>query len=424
MNVSKTKIDKAGMILSNECWDSDEEYIKFDDIFNFYRTKHLAPLTEVTIKLQEWLSLFSENYYIAQRLKRRPQILRKLRRLSVRLTQLQDIGGCRIIVENNNVVDKLLAYIKNKLVRSKYFTVKRIVDYREKGRDESGYRSVHLIIERDNCTLEIQLRSKIQHYWAESIERTSVIYGYHLKELEGDPNIHKYFKATSDVFYEIECGRKPTESQIADLNKQRELSEEIIRKSNPNGVLYKGVNEKFLRAMIEKDSRIKGKIHNWMLVFDWKKGEFVEWSIVERDSLSANEIYKDKEKRWRPENGFEVVMIGASDASTIRYTHSHYFGIEKYDSILQNIDDSVLAFSKRNEIDDNSRKIINSLYKKDYWGVKKVAISTIKNHYCPDMNNFEDTIEQLSSIGYILLNSRKGIVSLNIKKKAQIERCI
>lgn len=97
--ISKSRIDRAGTILSDPNREYDELALELDYIFEDYRKQHLRPLTQTTLKLQEWLQSFDKNYYIAQRLKRRPQILRKLRRLSVRLTQLQDIGGCRVIVD-------------------------------------------------------------------------------------------------------------------------------------------------------------------------------------------------------------------------------------------------------------------------------------------------------------------------------------
>lgn len=159
MVLSKTQIDKAGIILSNEIWKSEKEYEERTEVLNLYRQSHLLPITEVTLKLQEWLEkAFSHRYYIAQRLKRKPQILRKLRRLSVRLSQLQDIGGCRIIVENNNVTDELVRFIHKRLVRNKFFVIKKETDYRENGRDTTGYRAYHIIIERNGYKLEIQIR--------------------------------------------------------------------------------------------------------------------------------------------------------------------------------------------------------------------------------------------------------------------------
>ena len=111
MNLSKNNIDRAGKSLSNNSWKDKEQQSEHNLIFDEYRKSHLIPLTDITLKLQYWLSSFSTNYYIAQRLKRKPQIMKKLIRLSVRLTQLQDIGGCRIIVENNDIVDNLILYI-------------------------------------------------------------------------------------------------------------------------------------------------------------------------------------------------------------------------------------------------------------------------------------------------------------------------
>ena len=118
------------------------------------------------------------------------------------MTQLQDIGGLRIIVDQNSDVDRLIEYITDKLKRQTSIVIKRTVDYRKKGRDDSGYRAAHIIMEKDGVSLELQIRSRIQHYWAELIERTSVIYGYVIKELEGDERVIKYFKEFSNLIYQ------------------------------------------------------------------------------------------------------------------------------------------------------------------------------------------------------------------------------
>lgn len=207
MTVSKAKIDKAGVALTKDVDEIEniDEYFELEQIFDDYRKSHLQPLTETTLELQSWLSNYGTSYYIAQRLKRKPQIIRKLKRLSVRLTQLQDIGGCRIIVEENKDVDRLRTFILDKLERQKNIELVRETDYREKGRDDTGYRALHLILNLLGQKLELQIRSRIQHYWAESIERASVVYGHHLKEKEGDPIVIQYFKMLSDIFSEIEA---------------------------------------------------------------------------------------------------------------------------------------------------------------------------------------------------------------------------
>lgn len=148
MKISKTRIDKSGLALSKNIYKDEIDFIELEDVFDEYRKGHLLPLTETTLELQDWLSTYSNQYYIAQRLKRKPQIISKLQRLSVRLTQLQDIGGARIIVDNNKEVDQLYQYLTEKIGNQKKLKIVRIADYRQKGRDITGYRALHLIFTR------------------------------------------------------------------------------------------------------------------------------------------------------------------------------------------------------------------------------------------------------------------------------------
>ncbi len=342
MKHSKAKIDKAGNALSKRAARSDEEFMELEGIFDEYRKSHLQPLSETTIELQAWLNFYGGRYYIAQRLKRKPQILRKLVRLSVRLTQLQDIGGCRIIVEKNSDVDRLRKFIEDKIASQRNVKLVRATDYREKGRDDTGYRSLHLMLERGGAKLELQIRSRIQHYWAESIERTSVIYGYHLKEKEGDEAVIDYFKKLSDIFYEIEAGREPNARSKLDLDRLRAQSESIIQSSDKNKVFDSYVNEDIIKTLSEKESRNKNGLNNWIIVFDWNVGAFVSWDIIDRNPDSAIQAYVAYENMFPASAGFEVVMIGSSDVATVRQTHSHYFGIEGYESILESLDESIV----------------------------------------------------------------------------------
>ena len=73
---SNRKIDLAGKALSINSFDSDDHELDCEIIFDDYRKSHLEPLTNTTMQLQMWLSQFDRQYYIAQRLKRKPQILR------------------------------------------------------------------------------------------------------------------------------------------------------------------------------------------------------------------------------------------------------------------------------------------------------------------------------------------------------------
>jgi len=415
MTLSKSRIDKAGRALAHPA-DLTIESIELEDAFDEYRGSHLEPLSRTTLELQRWLHDYGGRYYIAQRLKRKPQIVRKLKRLSVRLTQLQDIAGCRIIVDKNADVDKLIGFIAEKAKAGGGFSVKRLTDYRDKGRDESGYRSAHLILEREGTTIELQLRSRIQHYWSEAIERTSVIYGRHLKENDGDPVVISYFKSLSDVFFEIECGRNPGSKVKIDLDRLREEAQSIIYQSDKHRVFDSHVNEDIVRTLTAVQG-LGQTLNNWIIVFDWKTGAFLTWEEVGRDANEAVKKYVAYERQFPAEQNFEVVMIGSSDIATVRQTHSHYFGIEKFDSILENLDESIVGFQTRMDIDVGSRQILSLLVRKKYWGRKGASVDTLRNHFAKGFITFESSLQNLRNKG--LINPTDPI-SLNLKRKAEI----
>ena len=131
---SKSQIDKFGKWLIRPDGLQDEKLLDAEIALDEWRQEFLQPLTDVTLKCQELFQNEIPSIYIAQRLKRKPQILKKLgRAYPMRLSQMQDIGGCRIIVENNQQVDKALDLIQNK-VKNRLFKVQRVTDYRADGR--------------------------------------------------------------------------------------------------------------------------------------------------------------------------------------------------------------------------------------------------------------------------------------------------
>jgi ppGpp synthetase/RelA/SpoT-type nucleotidyltranferase len=425
LGISKARIDRAGAAIARSQYRSDDEYFELEELFDEYRKSHLQPLSETTLELQSWLDEYGQPYYIAQRLKRKPQIVSKLRRLSIRLSQLQDIGGARIIVPKNGDVDRLFKYLKERVERRGHFAIERVTDYREKGRDRTGYRALHLILSRSQLALELQVRSRVQHYWAESIERTSVIYGYHLKEEKGERLVLEYFQRLSDAFHELEAGRQPDAAMKLEVDALREKAEQIIRSSPLGKVLDSHVHEGIIKTLIEKEKRGKG-LNNWIIVFDWNNGSFVSWEMVGRSPDEAIFAYTHNENTFSQEAGFEVVLIGSSDVATVRQTHSHYFGIETYDSILESLETSIVGFRRKIDLDIGARQILLVMYRRRYWGAKSVSVITMKNHYCKNVLTFNVSLAALIEREFVLDRSahNQGGISLNLRMKSEIEACI
>ncbi len=418
---SKTKIDNAGRALAKQSFKSEDHEIESEIIFDEYRRAHLQPLTDVTYIIQDWLSHIEKNFYIAQRLKRRPQILRKMLRFSVRLTQLQDIGGNRVIVDTNSDVESLRKFLIKKIQESDSLKIIRETDYRVFGRDDTGYRALHLILGINDIKVELQIRSRAQHHWAEAIERTSVIYGYHLKENMGDKGVLEYFKALSHVFYELECNREPSPQEKMDLDEKREKAEKIITNARRGNLLYGQVNENIMHTLAEVERNQRSSFNNWVLIFDWNSGQFVNWKIISKKPDEAYEIYSKIENQYAESDGFEVVLVGSSNVSMIRRTHSHYFGIEGYDSILQNLEESIAGFATRKHLPAESRRVLHTLYRKKFWGRNTVSYNTIRNHYCKSIRNFEAAVSTLSELYLIDNDNRLEVLSLRPNKHEEIK---
>lgn len=422
MRYSKSKIDKAGSTIAKKLSISVEEHNNYEKIIDWWREAHFIPLTEVTLKLIEWFQSIESNVHVNQRLKRKPQILKKLiRKKNMRLSQMRDIGGCRAIFENNEKIDEVADLIRTKARRYKYFSIVSEADYRVNGRVESGYRALHITVERNGFQIEIQLRSRIQHYWAEAIERTSVLCETSLKEGEGFPEIIDYFKIVSDAFFEIDYLRKPSDYLIQQIVEKEVNIRRIAEANEKMTTGGKAINLSFMRAMVEREKKRKGKIKNWVLIFDWKKGIFLYWSETGYTVDEVTKTYSEKEKNFPYEDGYEVVLIGSTSVESIKETHSHYFGVESYDEIISSI--HKMVDNRQCEISVAAYKVLSKLYSHGHWGGNTCSLDTVSNHYCAS-ENCDQALHELAEGGLVNYSGPKAPISLISRKRVKIEEIL
>lgn len=247
---------------------------------------------------------------MSYRLKRLPQIVAKLvRQRNMGLERMQDLAGYRIVVDTNEEVDEVVDDVTSRA--RPHYEVRDTDDYRATGRAQTGYRAVHLILRRDGRLVELQVRSRRQHGWAEAVERAANRTGFPLKDGEGPAEVVGYFRVASDVLAALDTGREPTADQARELRALEPSLREYLRPPTPG-------EEHFQLSGTKAASQAA-----WILVYDWKTGKRLHWRRAGPSSEAAARQFADWERQYRDH---EVVLIGSDSEKTVAWTHAHYFG--------------------------------------------------------------------------------------------------
>ena len=78
----------------------------------------------------------------------------------------------------------------------------RVIDRRE--RPSHGYRAVHIVVDVRSLSVEIQIRTNLQHLWAELCEKLSDEFGADIKYGGGLPEIRDFLNTFSRSVAEFE----------------------------------------------------------------------------------------------------------------------------------------------------------------------------------------------------------------------------
>ena len=147
-------------------------------VINAYRKQFAVPLQSVNMSLRNYLKSLGIQGDVTQRLKRMPTIVDKLtnRETELDLSRMRDIAGCRVVITRNDIGDlrALADYIAMQNPHAK------LIDYVSTPRS-SGYRALHVEVERHGRAVEVQLRTPHMHTWAESAEAFSEILNKNFK---------------------------------------------------------------------------------------------------------------------------------------------------------------------------------------------------------------------------------------------------
>lgn len=347
---SKNQINKAGQVIANP--DSSQEECNVAlEILNNWRAAHAYPLHVINSGLRRG----NPNAIVVQRLKRLESITGKIERFpQMQLYKMQDLGGCRVILDSIEQVYDAVTRYKNSRIRH---ILKREYDY-IKYPKESGYRCYHMVYQfqsdkfdvyNKNMLIEIQFRTKLQHTWATAIEMMGIYTRTNLKSSIGDKDILRFFTLVSSLFAIKEntpvC---PNTSEWAD-----ELISEIMELDKNNKIVMKlrAINQAVQTT--EYNENFSYKNGYYLLILNYEEPSLnIETFKPSEFELAVN-IYNKMEANLQ--NKIDMVLVSAKTFDSLKAAYPNYFvDISDFLNILTNV---MLNYSRYNE---NARLLLES----------------------------------------------------------------
>ncbi len=357
LKFSRAAVDRAGRVLVDKEAAQDAIDNAFDVLAN-WRSSHAFPLNTITMDLRQRVNRVLPTALVVQRLKRTRSILAKLsKESSMRLTQMQDIGGCRAVVETIDEVYKLRdAYKRSKslhefIAEDDYILCPKL----------SGYRSLHLVYrfksrshpEYDKLLFEIQLRTKMQHAWATAVETVGAVIGQALKSSEGERNWLIFFQnAALALEFSEQPGAAPHTAtsrgtiarSLAELAKRLQVSAKL----------------KAYRTALKATEKLDAKSAGYFLLI--LLPDEPELQIIAFSKRNVDAAYREYERyeRLLPQNprgrqlplfpeladysGAQAVLVGADSFKSIRESYPNYY--LDTDAFLENVERFVRRYRR------------------------------------------------------------------------------
>lgn len=189
--LTRTQVDRLGERLKRS--DISEDDLR---LLDEYRRSFAEPYEAVVGVIRTTLDMEPTG----RPAKSTSSITYKLRRESIRLSQMQDIAGCRLVVEN--------LFAQDHTVRQLRQAFERATENDRRRTPSHGYRAVHVIIEVNGKPIEVQVRTSMQHLWAEQSEKLSDLIDPAIKYGGGDEIYRSTLLLSSKLIASNEAARR------------------------------------------------------------------------------------------------------------------------------------------------------------------------------------------------------------------------
>lgn len=329
----RERVNQSGRVLSdpkgwNGTGSSDADFYAYFDALitvNNWRASHGYPLNTFQATLRNRAQKIDKNCIFATRIKRLESITKKLqKREEMKLSQMQDIGGLRAIMQNCGQVYRLAGIYEDRRLTHELIKVN---DYIQSPKPD-GYRSIHFIYryqgggrttQYDGLKLEIQMRSVLQHAWATAVETVGIFTKQALKSSEGDANWLRFFSLASSVIAQQE-GTAEVPGVPDDRKQRDEEFKALARELNVREVL--NTYQSMLRAL-ERHTTKDAKF--FLLTLEPEEKRIAAKGFLTRDSITANEQYTQMEERLADKPGAQAVLVKVDSVAALRRAYPNYF---------------------------------------------------------------------------------------------------
>lgn len=323
---AKKAINRAGqdLIVPNTCPETLESSL---EVINNWRAAHHYPLNTFKVRLRRKSHEVDPNSLVAQRIKRLSSIDLKLRRFpTMKLSQMQDIGGCRAIVTNINHVRLLVDKYENSDLKHKLDSMD---DYISQPK-ASGYRGVHLIYKcfydkpksavYNDQYIEMQIRSRQQHAWATAVETVGTFLNQSLKSSQGEKDWLRFFELMGSLMAFWEKSSLVPNTPTTNT----ELITEIKKYADDLSVIQ--TLAMFGHALKIGSKDIEKKKYQYFLLILEPAKKSMNINGFRREALEeATNKYLEVERKIENTPGSQVVLVSADSFNSLKRAFPNYF---------------------------------------------------------------------------------------------------
>ncbi|MCQ2582591.1 MAG: hypothetical protein MJ160_01675 [Treponema sp.] len=311
-----------------------------------YRKEFKDPLKIASNELLRIMNLIDNEGIVTYRVKRIESILSKIERQpDMDLARVNDIAGCRCILQNEKKVFQFLDELRKSTVleivkknNSDGTSREYIFDYINEPK-KNGYKSIHVICKCIDKLIEIQIRDNTQHAWATLVEITDSIYKTKIKEKDDDGKTGLY------EFLRLY-------SKSKNLTREERKTINITLKKNKYLQKLSKTFSKNLVSIRKDWCDVEDTPGNFYL-FELPKNNKPKFQVFD-DFSEAEDAYFNSFTTEVNQNGSNIVMayVQNKDFATVSKAYANYFLVKH--TLFDNLINILSNDTKDKRINHNS----------------------------------------------------------------------